>query len=322
MTVAGVDLGATTVRAAIADDNGDLLAAATEPTPRGSGEAVADAIEAVLVGAADRAGVQFAAVDAVGIGSMGPLDTAGGAVVGPPNLPDVDRIPVVDAVRRRYGGPVALHNDAVAGAIGERFAGDERLDDLAYVTISTGIGVGAVVDGQVLSGATGNAAELGHVTLEPESDQTCGCGGTGHWEALCSGANVASTVRALAAETDRDTEMDLADLDARSVYEAAGSDPLATYAVERLADWNARGVATVVHAYDPAHVRLGGGVATNNPDSVVGAIRRRLPDHVVTEVPTVGVAANGENAVLRGAVASVLEERPTAGKFMNDHDNS
>ncbi|WP_340101502.1 ROK family protein [Salinibaculum salinum] len=303
--VAGVDLGATTVRAAIADGDGTLRETATEPTPTDR-NAILEAIQSVLQTAADRAGVPVADLAAVGIGTMGPLDHAAGVVIDPPNVSGVDRIPVVETVERIYDGPVVLNNDAVAGAIGGRYYGEGDCSNYVYLTISSGIGAGAIVDGTVLHGARGNAAEIGHVTLAPESNQRCGCGGTGHWEALCSGRHIPETVRTVAADSDIETDLDPTQVTASELFDAVGSDPLADRVVDRLAAWNTLGVATLVHAYDPEQIHVGGSVATNNPETVVAPIQRRLADHVIGDPPTVEVTPFGDDAVLHGAVASVL----------------
>jgi glucokinase len=312
-TVAGLDLGATTIRAAIADGSGNLEETVTERTPADR-EAIVETIRAVLQTVADGAGIHLEKLAAVGIASMGPLDEGAGTVVDPPNVPGVDRIPVVEAVERVFDGPVVFNNDAIAGAIGGRYYGDGDRSNFVYLTISSGIGAGAIVDGTVLRGASGNAAEIGHVTLAPESDRRCGCGGTGHWEALCSGRHIPDTVRDVATETDSETDLDLAQLTAPELFEAVGSDPLADLAVEQLADWNALGVATLVHAYDPELVHVGGSVATNNPETVMAPIRRRLPGLVVGDPPTVEVTPLGDDAVLHGAVASTL-----AGNRLEHH---
>lgn len=304
--VAGLDIGATTVRAAVADGRGTLRATATEPTP-GDRDAIVRTIRATLRAAAEGAGIPIESVSSVGIGSMGPLDHDEGCIVDPPNVPGVERVPVVTAVEGLHDGDIVLHNDAVAAAIGERYYSDDPVENLVYLTISSGIGAGAIVDGNVLCGSTGNAAELGHITVAPDSDRRCGCGATGHWEALCSGRSIPDTARHVAADADIETGLDLSTVTAAGVFDAVGSDPLADRVVDRLAAWNALGVAAAVHAYDPDAVHIGGAVATNNPETIVAPLRQRLPDHLVGDAPALAVTPLGSEAVLRGAVASVLE---------------
>ncbi len=307
--VAGLDIGASTVRAGVADTDGSLLDSYQEAfAPTDASDATAT-ITGVLLETIAQAGVDEDGIEAVGIGSMGPLDRSAGAISDPPNVPDIDRLRIVEPVSTALDCPVTLYNDAVAGVIGERYYGDGHRQNISYVTISTGIGVGAIVDGTVLHGEGGNAGELGHLTLEPDSSRQCGCGGTGHWEALCSGENVGATARQLAAATDHETTLDLSTVDAPTLFAAAGSDPLAEYVLDRVGAWNARGIAAVTHAYDPSAIHIGGGVAINNQDRVIGDIRSYLPDHVIGNVPAVEPATKGRDAVLCGAIAGVLDER-------------
>jgi len=307
--VAGLDIGASTVRAGVAVADGSLLDSHQEEfAPTDPGDATAT-VTGVLLEAIAQAGVDEDVIEAVGIGSMGPLDRSAGALIDPPNVPDIDRLRLVEPVAAALDCPVTLYNDAVAGVIGERYYGDGQRQHICYVTISTGIGVGAIVDGTVLHGERGNAGELGHLTLEPDSSRQCGCGGTGHWEALCSGGNLGATTRELAAVADCGTTLDLSAVDAPTLFAAAGSDPLADYVLDRVGAWNARGIAAVTQSYDPSTIHIGGGVAINNRDRIIGDIRRRLPDHVVGTVPAVEPATKGRDAVLCGAIAGVLDER-------------
>jgi glucokinase len=309
-TYLGVDLGATTIRAAVGDRAGQVAGAHRTATPRGpTGIAVTDAVlEAVRTACAD-AGVAPEAVVAAGIGAIGPLDAGEGAAVDPANLPSVvDRVPLVGPLRSLLATDrIQLHNDATAGAIGERFFRDGG-DDLVYLTLSTGVGAGAVVDGHVLEGPRGNAAEVGHVTVDP-GGRPCGCGGAGHWEAYCGGANVPAYARDLYDGEGTTLPLDDpdADLDAAAVFDAdAAGDAFATRVVDRIGRWNALGVATLVHAYAPQVVAVGGGVARNNPERVLGPIRERLPAHVATAVPEIRRTDEDGDAVVRGALASAI----------------
>jgi glucokinase len=312
-TYAGLDVGATSIGALVGDEEGSVLGQAERSTPDGgAGETVTRAALGALEAACATADVPPTDLDGVGIGTLGPLDSADGAVVDPPNL-DVDRIPLRAPVRDLVDADVHLRNDAVAGAIGERFYGPTTAN-LVYLTISTGLGAGAIVDGRVLRGAHGNAAEVGHLTLDPASEQPCGCGGTGHWEAFCAGAHLPSYARRLAAERGFETALDLETLTPADLF-AAPTDPLAEAVLERFGAWNAQGVAALVHAYDPERVAIGGGVAVTNPTWTLDPIRERLPGLTVTEPPPVALATEGRQAGPRGALALAVthgagDERP------------
>lgn len=309
---AGVDLGATNVRAVVAEDDGTVIGSTRTETPQGpTGIDVTEAVLATVREAADDAGVEYGAIRAAGIGSIGPFDLAEGAVVNPANFPDtVGRVPLTGPIGKLIDSEdVYLHNDTNAGVIGERFHSDRNPDDMAYLTISSGIGAGVCCDGEILDGWDGNAGEVGHCVVDPAGRMPCGCGHDGHWEAYCSGNNIPEYARYLADEEGIPTELPLEDegFTARDVFVAKG-DPLADRVIERVADWNAIGVTNLVHSFAPIVVSFGGAVALNNPERVVEPIRERIADSVMTNVPEITVTDLGDDVVVEGALASAMTE--------------
>jgi len=308
---AGADLGATHIRAVVGDADGTVLASYKRDTPRGpTGIAVTEAVLGALRGACDNADVEPQDIVAAGIGSLGPLDLADGVVENPANLPDtINRIPLTGPVKKLFDTDrVYLHNDANAGLIGERFYADRNPDDMVYLTISSGIGAGVAVDGNVLSGWDGNAGEVGHLTIDPHGFMTCGCGHDGHWEAYCSGDNIPHYARQLHREDPVETALPIetSGFDAADVFEHHGSDDFATHVLEQIAHWNAIGVANIVHAYAPLVISVGGAVAINNPDQVLDPIRARLDEMVMANIPEIQLTEYGDDVVVRGALASAL----------------
>ncbi|MDD4255836.1 MAG: ROK family protein, partial [Methanofollis sp.] len=185
--VVAVDIGATHYRAALATADGVVVRMASGETPRTGTSgltvtaAVAAAVDAVIVGASP---------SAIGIASAGPLDLAAGGIVRSPNMA-FPEVPLRDPLEERFGLPVLLLNDCRAGALGERWQGAGRgVENLVYVTLSTGIGGGAVVNGRLLLGRSGNAGEVGHLFVDAEYGCVCGCGYPGHWEAYASGTGM------------------------------------------------------------------------------------------------------------------------------------
>ncbi|MFB6305219.1 MAG: ROK family protein [Haloferacaceae archaeon] len=306
----GVDLGATNVRAAVADGTATVLAREVRATPRGpTGIAVTEAVLAVVRDACDAAGVDPADVDAAAVGSMGPLDLTEGAVDGPPNLPDaVDRIPLTGPLRNLLDADVRLHNDAVAGVIGERFFSDRTPDDMVYLTVSSGIGAGVTVDGHVLSGWDGNAGEVGHMVVDPAGRMRCGCGRAGHWEAYCSGDNLPLYAADLHDGEPTALAVDDPDLTAADVYALAGEDAFVDRVLDEVGRWNAIGVTNLVQAFAPLVVYVGGAVALNNPAAVLDPVRERLPDLVFANVPDLRLTTLGDDAVVLGALASAMTD--------------
>ncbi|GAB3666349.1 ROK family protein [Halopiger thermotolerans] len=311
---AGVDLGATNVRAAVAEGDGTTIGVSRNATPRGpTGIDVTEGVLRTLREACTDAGIDPDEIVSAGIGSIGPFDLAEGAVIDPANLPDsIDRIPLTGPIEKLIDSDeVYLHNDTAAGVIGERFHADRNPDDMVYITISSGIGAGVCCDGDILAGWDGNAGEVGHCIVDPRGRLTCGCGHDGHWEAYCSGNGIPDYVRLLAEDDPTiatDLPLDDPDFTAKDVFELAGEDELADYAIEQLAHWNAMGVANVVHSFAPIVVSFGGAVALNNEELVVEPIRERVSEMVMSNVPEIRVTDLGDDVVLEGALASAMTE--------------
>jgi glucokinase len=308
----GVDLGATNVRAVVADEEGTVIGKSDDGTPRGpNGIAITEAVLRVTREACAEAGIDPGDVVAAGIGSIGPLDLAEGAVENPANLPDtIDRIPLTGPLSVLLDTDrVYLHNDTNAGVIGERFHSDSNPDDIVYITISSGIGAGVCVDGNVIAGWDGNAGEVGHMTVDPNDFMTCGCGHDGHWEGYCSGNNIPRYARELYRDDPTvETALPVEDPDftAVDVFEHAGEDDFADFVIDNICHWNAMGVANVIHAYAPLIVYVGGAVALNNPELVVEPIRERIDDMVMVNIPDIQLTNLGDEVVVKGALASAM----------------
>ena len=307
----GVDLGATNVRAVAADNDGTIHGTAHDDTPRGpTGIAVTEAVLEAVRTACAEAGIDPESVTAAGIGAIGPLDLAEGAVEDPANLPDtIDRIPLTGPLSVLLDTDrVYLHNDTNAGVIGERFYSERNPDDMVYLTISSGIGAGVCVDGHVLTGWDGNAGEVGHMTVDPQGRLTCGCGHDGHWEAYCSGNRIPRYAEFLHNSDAVETALPINEpsFSAVDVFEHDGDDDFATHVVDQLAHWNAMGVANIVHAYAPLVIYVGGAVALNNPERTLDPIRGRMEQMVMSNVPEIQLTTLGDDVVVKGALASAM----------------
>jgi glucokinase len=307
---AGVDLGATNVRAVVADADGEICGNDRQAVPGDppTGLPVTETILDCLREASAAAGTPPDAIEAVGVAAAGRLDPTEG-IVEPTNIA-VDTVPLTGPISNLVDSDeIYLHKDVAAGVIGERYHAERNPADMVYLTISSGIGAGIAVDGSVLRGWDSNAGEVGHLTVDPEGRLTCGCGHDGHWEAYCSGTNIPDYARLLWNDNDRPQtvlSIDSEDFDAADVFAHADEDDFADQVIERLAHWNAMGVANVVHAYAPLVVSIGGAVALNNEELVVDPIRDRLEGLVMTNVPEIRLTSLGDDVVVRGALASAL----------------
>jgi glucokinase len=302
-----VDIGATNVRVASGDRSG-LKTKLSEGTDRENGPL---GVSAQIVRMAHELGME--SVDAVGVGSIGPIDLSSGSIVDTPNFP-FKEIPVTEPLREELHAPVSLLNDCAAAVLGERHFGAGRgLDNLAYVTLSTGLGGGAIVDGHLLIGKDGNAVEVGHITIDPGSPLVCGCGSPGHWEAYASGSNIPEFVRHLLRNDEGGSMIHqlagrgLEDLNAEILFEAAKrGDATAIRVVEELGRVNAVGFANVVNAYDPELITIGGSIALNNPEMILAPILENIDRHLLNRKPRIMITALGEDVVLYGALAKAI----------------
>ena len=314
--VLAFDIGATWLRAALADEKGHVLHRLIERTAGGS-----RALEAQLARSAQellgRAQALGGNVVAAGVGCIGPLDIREGVILGPPNLP-AERVEVGRVLREVLNGlPVYVLNDCTTACYGEWLLGAGRgVRNLAYVAIGTGIGGGAVVDGRLLLGWRGNAAEVGHLVVDARGRLRCGCGGLGHWEAYCSGAGMPRFLARWASEhglTQHELEAafgkELARITVEDISAAARKGhPIALRFLDEVALLNAAGLASVINAFNPELLIVGGSVALENYELVVEKALDRLDEFTLNQVPPVRPATFGRDAVLMGAIA--LATRP------------
>jgi len=305
---AGVDLGATNLRAVVGRADGTVVGSAQEKTPQGpSGIDVTEAVLGTLRTACRDAGKEPRDIESAGVGSIGPLDRAEGLVRNSPNLPEsVEEIPLTGPIENLIDGPVSLHNDANAGVIGQRFYASHSPDNMLYLTISSGIGAGVIVDGTVLSGWDGNAGEVGHITVDPSGRMPCGCGHRGHWEGYCSGNSIPLYAKELYDGEQTELAVEQPDLTAADLFELAGEDPFVDSVLDRVTAWNVQGVANLVHAYAPIIIHVGGAVALNNPELVVEPLRERVPEQVMTNTPDIRLTTLGDDVVVKGALATAV----------------
>jgi glucokinase len=194
-----IDLGGTNLRAIVADLDANIGGDDIRPSRAEDGlEACLAEIEASLRQACAEVGVEPRELRAVGMCSPGWVDTVEGVVPAAPQLKGWRNVPIVRILGERFGTRVILENDANAGALGENTFGAGRGSrQMVYITVSTGVGGGIIVDGKLYGGARGSAGEIGHTIVDP-SGPVCGCGNHGCLEALASGTAIAA--RGLEAE--------------------------------------------------------------------------------------------------------------------------
>lgn len=233
---------------------------------------------------------------AVGVAAPGPLDHRTGVVHEAPNLSGFRDVPLAADLRRLLGVPVFVDRDTVVAAIAESLSGAARgASDFVYVTISTGIGGAIVIEGKLVRGVAGTAGEIGHWPVDLDGPR-CGCGAAGCIESVASGSAIA---RAFGAES------------AGATFTAArGGDERARAVLDRAARALGDLAVGTVNLLNPALIVVGGGVAENEPEFVLGAMREAVgrrafavPARAVRIVP----AALGDDVGLVGALLVARE---------------
>ena len=258
---------------------------------------------------------------AVGVSFGGPVDAARGLVLLSHHVPGWEKFPLRDWLRDRFGVPAAVDNDANAGALGEyRFGAGQGYDSLMYITVSTGVGGGWILNGRPWRGADGMAGEIGHTVVDPDGP-LCLCGKRGCVERLASGPYIAQRAREwLKAQPDRGRILralaggDLRAITAKLVAQAAAQgDDLAWEALEIAAWALGVGIGNAANLVNPRCFVLGGGVikAGERFWEVVRRIARQtaLPEVHFDIVP----AALGDDAPLWGGIALAEELLPPGG---------
>jgi glucokinase len=257
----GIDIGGTSVRAAVIDSEGEIHASLRDATPHTERET-----EDILVNLITKlAGTQ--PISAVGLAVAGFVSQDRRRVMFAPHLAwrDAD---VPERISARVQLPVVMDHDVNSAAWAEFARGASAGSQISLlVALGTGIGAGLIVDGEIYRGAHGVAPELGHLTVVP-GGRPCACGKRGCWERYCSGTALAETARELMAGGDAPILRQLSGADPAALtgtmvaIAATEGDPVALAAMDELGRWLAQGLALVTDVLDPEVIVVGGGVAS------------------------------------------------------------
>ncbi|WP_404870145.1 ROK family protein [Kitasatospora griseola] len=307
--LAALDIGGTKIAGGLVDPRGALLHRLQVPTPAtGDRHELMATVTHVLDELARRP--EWPRVQALGIGSAGPVDIAAGTV-SPVNLPGWREFPLrAEAARHPAAGdlPVVLGGDAVAMTAAEHWRGAARpYRNALCLVVSTGVGAGLVLDGRLHTGTTGNAGHLGHISVDFEG-RPCPCGSRGCLEGLASGTAIART----AADSGWRPGPD-GDTTATGVARAAKSgDPLALAAFDRAARALAAGIAATATLVELDVAVIGGGVAGAG-DVLFTPLARHLAGYATlpfTRRLALAPARLGTDAGLVGAAALARHALP------------
>ena len=308
--VVGVDLGGTKIYTALVDLEGNIIKEKTVETLAHEGEQavmgrIIDTINYVIDG------TNKDLIKSIGIGSPGPLDVKNGIIIENSNLP-FKNFAIVKTIKETYDLPTYLDNDANVATLGEfMFGAGKGTENMVFITASTGIGGGAVLNGKLFRGSTGNALEVGHMTVSTEGPR-CGCGNLGCAEALGSGTAIGKRAKEAVLSNVVTSLKNYENVTAKEVFkEAANGDRVAKNILNTSLTYLGIAVANTITNFDPEKVVVGGGVV-NGGDIVIDTIRNVVEERCMAafvENCTIEKAVLGGKAGVLGAAALAITER-------------
>lgn len=266
--VLAVDLGGTRIRAALISADWKLTADERYLT-RAAGEAqeVIDQIIAAIENTLKISGLKSSQLHSISIAAPGPINYEKGTVTASPNIPSWQEVPLRSIIKDKFKAKTFIVHDASSAALAELQLGAGRgTKNMIYITVSTGIGAGIIIDGTLYSGATGSAGEVGHMTIDVNGPP-CNCGNVGCLEVLASGTAVAREAikRIRAGEKTSITQLvngKIDDVTAEKVDIAAqNGDALATQIITQAAYYFGVGLVNLVNIFNPEMIVIGGGMS-------------------------------------------------------------
>lgn len=300
-----VDLGATNVRVALVSWNGEILQKLREETTKTgtNGSVVSVQIKRLIQRLLEEQNVKQ--IEGIGVSSMGPLSHQKGGPQDSPSVP-FQFIPLVKPLAKAFSLPVLLFKDTHAAVLAEKhFGAGKSVENLVYITISTGIGGGAIVNNQLLYGKSRNAAEIGHLIVDMKYAIPCTCNkGVGHWEGLASGRNIPRFFQVWAQQEKKKVPHLQTP---KEIFAEAKRNAAVRQFLDVLAQINAKAISDIIVAYDPELITIGGSVALHNQEFLIQGIKKYV-DHYL-KIPKIQITRLGEDISLLGAAGAVFQKK-------------
>ncbi|MBR1972844.1 MAG: ROK family glucokinase [Oscillospiraceae bacterium] len=277
----GIDLGGTTVKIAYFDETGTMLEKWEIPTVTANGgEQILPDIAASIRAFIEAHNINETNILGLGIGVPGPVN-AKGIVNKCINL-GWGVFNIAEKLTSLTGFPVKAGNDANVAALGEFWkGGGQGCDNMVFVTLGTGVGGGIVVEGNLLHGAHGSGAEIGHICVEPNETVRCNCGNAGCVEQYCSATGIVRLAKLyLEANDDATSLRNIEDLTCKDVFDAAKANDAAAIAIlDKVYAYMGLFLANVCSTVNPEVVVIGGGVSKAG-DMLVKGVEPYFHKHV------------------------------------------
>ena len=309
--VVGVDLGGTKIYTALVDLDGNIVKEVTVKTEAQKGDAVVldkiiKTIDDVLIG------TDIDEIKAIGVGSPGPLDVENGLIVYTPNLP-FKNFNIVKPIKEKYKIDTYLDNDANVATLSEyMFGAGKGSKNMVYVTVSTGIGGGAILNGSLFRGSSTNALEIGHITVM-KGGPRCGCGNTGCAEALASGTAIMKRAKE-AIESKVETSLkNYEEVTAKEVFlEAERGDKVSQDILNDALSYLGITISNIANSFDPDKIIIGGGVSEAGRivfDKIDYEMERRCLKTIYNNCKIEKAVLGSKAGVLGAAALAILESK-------------
>ncbi len=259
----GVDVGGTTVKLGLFDTDGNLIKKWEIPTvTKDGGQLILPDIAKSIVTMMEEKNIELDDILGIGMGVPGAVDEHGFMVGGAVNL-GWDTFSVPEAFSNYLNLPIKVANDANVAAFGEMWQGGGKgYNNLVAVTLGTGVGGGIIVNGQILTGATGAGGEIGHIHLEDNEEEACGCKNKGCLEQYASATGIVRLANRRLAKDDKPSVLREGEVTAKAVFDAVKEkDEVAIEIAEQFGEYLGKGLATVASVVNPEMFVIGGGVS-------------------------------------------------------------
>lgn len=310
--IIGVDIGGTTIKAAMISYDGTILCHNSTPTKCGdNGELLCADIVALINDLIFKQNVIKSEIVGVGIGCPGLIDSQKGIVVFAGNL-QLKYCPLASKVSDSLGLPVKITNDANAAALGEaKFGAGKKYKDSILITLGTGVGGGIVIDGKLFEGGSSAGTEIGH-TVIVEDGEPCTCGRRGCFEAYSSATALMRKTRTIMQE-NKDSAMwntyNLETVLGKTAFDYADTDKAAKSVVDWYVKYLACGVTNLANVFRPQVIMLGGGVSEQK-ERLTQPVQDLLDKQIFAGTTYAGVkvvtASLGNEAGVYGAAALMM----------------
>ena len=305
----GVDIGGTTVKLGLFDDQGNVLDKWEIPTRKEDGGTLIlpDVAKSILAKMEEK-GITEKDIKGIGMGAPGAWNDKGVMVGGAVNLGWTDvNIPAV--MSQYFSVPVKANNDANVAALGEMWQGGGKgYTEMVAVTLGTGVGGGVIIGGKILTGVNGAAGEFGHMQIDDHETEACGCKRYGCLEQYTSATGIVRLAKRRLAKDEEPSMLRQGEISAKAVFDAVkAGDKVAIQIAEQFGDYLGKGLAAVAEVVNPEAFVIGGGVSKAG-DILLSFVEPAFKKYVFYPCANVKfrLATLGNDAGIFGAAALIL----------------